>query len=826
MLSVINSLIDYAKNEKNDFIKFVIFYYLENNCEINENQKKHLVESFITESYIDKIYDFNSPSLVSNKNNNTAPRLIIEKLTHISGCNAIIENKYIEFCGGINIIYGANGSGKSSYFRILKKTFSNPELEILPNIYLDKSKKQELNFSVDFIKNSEKQKYEYQKSKKILNSNLIFFDSEKQNQILQSIDKDKYAIYPNDFYLVKNLVVLLDDIVKDINKNIEVKRENNQKNISSIFKKDPSYLENLWAQISNIKKDSKNNFSNDVIKRYNLEKIGEILNIFEDQNQAKNIFDYDRYINSLNETIKHINNICIPWVEKFKEYSKLVEKYEDLIYKRNKLIESINFLNSIEGYKINDWVEFIQLGDKLSQKYPNYSDQCPYCQRKYDENSINLIDNYKKILNNAIQADISNTYKSIKGIINCADADKIKITDDLLKLKIDNQSVIDFINIVNQNILNISKNNEIFSRLDINFDRIDELKNNVLLFVSKNSQYDFSNYNLAKEEFELINEMFTNVNTLLEWEKNNKHLNKLREKISKTTSRSLSEFFKKLYSEYFSNEFVNNFNEYMKIFDKKNDFLKFKKTNVQKGEIQSGLLLETDHSNVKVVQIFSEGEMKSIILSLLFAEIKTWNNKNPLIFDDPVTSFDNLMIEEFCNIISKLNNQVIIFTHNMLLLDLMKPYLKNKENSIITVQGITNTKKGNIIKENNNNLDSHLEKVYNQLKKPESINIQECCFSLRLSIESIIDEIILNNQIPRKYTSKNIQPRINWNELVKIGLKKEDAEILKECYNRVSQGLHLSISSSIKPILYDDINEIYNDLTKFVESRRDKKYYD
>ncbi|KEZ20492.1 AAA family ATPase [Mycoplasma capricolum] len=826
MLSVINSLIDYAKNEKNDFIKFVIFYYLENNCEINENQKKYLVESFITESYIDKIYNFNSPSLVSNKNNNTAPRLIIEKLTHISGCNAIIENKYIEFCGGINIIYGANGSGKSSYFRILKKTFSNPELEILPNIYLDKSKKQELNFSIDFIKNSEKQKYEYQKSKKILNSNLIFFDSEKQNQILQSIDKDKYAIYPNDFYLVKNLVVLLDDIVKDINKNIEAKRENNQKNISSIFKVDPSYLENLWTQINNIKKDSKNNFSNDVIKRYNLEKIGEILNVFEDQNQAKNIFDYDKYINSLNEIIKHINNICLPWVEKFKEYSKLVEKYEDLIYKRNKLIESINFLNSIEGYKINDWVEFIQLGDKLSQKYPNYSDQCPYCQRKYDENSINLIDNYKKILNNAIQVDISNTYKSIKGIINCAVADKIKITDDLLKLKIDNQSVIDFIYIVNQNILNISKDSEAFSRLDINFDRIDELKNNVLLFVSKNSQYDFSNYNLAKKEFELINKMFTNVNTLLEWEKNNTHLNELREKISKTTSRSLSEFFKKLYSEYFSSEFVNNFNECMKIFDKKNDFLKFKKTNVQKGEIQSGLLLETGHSNVKVVQIFSEGEMKSIILSLLFAEIKIWNNKNPLVFDDPVTSFDNLMIEEFCNIISKLDNQVIIFTHNMLLLDLMKPYLKNKENSIITIQGITNTKKGNIIKENDNNLDSHLEKAYNQLKKPESINIQECCFFLRLSIESIIDEIILNNQIPRKYTSKNIQPRINWNELVKIGLKKEDAEILKKCYNRVSQGLHLSISSSIKPILYDDINEIYNDLTKFVESRRDKKYYD
>ncbi|WFQ91327.1 hypothetical protein MFERI13461_00765 [Mycoplasma feriruminatoris] len=821
MISIINSLINYAKNESNTFIKFVISYYLENNCEINEKQQKYLVESFFNESYVNKIYDFDS-FLVSFNEKKDASKLIIEKLTHIYGCNAIIKNKYIDFCDGINIIYGVNGSGKSSYFRILKKAFSDQEIEILPNVYLGNSKDQRLDFNIDFISNGEKQRYEHQKREKIFNNNIIFFDSEKQNQIFKTIEKNKYAIYPNDFYLVKKLVDLLTNTIECIKNEIDKKKLTNTNNISSIFKEDMLKVENLWSWIVN-SKDNDRIFSNELTQKYRLEEIIEIFSIFEYQNKSNDIFDSDDFINNLKQLNDYIKDTCLPLAEKFKNYFELVEKYSNLINKREKLLESINFLNSIEGYKTNEWEQFIKFGSKLTNKFAIYKNKCPYCQRQHDEYSSEFITRYGLFLDNVVQEDIDNTYKNIEGIIHYAKNASRKTLNDFLKFKINNDSILEFINIIQTNLLILSENSETFPKLSIDFVKLDKLKDDVILFTEKNKQSIFPNYVQAKKELELINKITDNTNLLSEWKQTNIKLDELRNIISKTTSKKLSDFFKKLYAEYFSNDFVNNFNYYMEIFDKKNDFLKFKKATAEKGEIKSSLLLDIEYNNVNVVQIFSEGEMKAIILSLIFAEIKTWNNKNPLIFDDPVTSFDNFMIEEFCNIVSNMDNQVIIFTHNMLLVELIKTYIQNKKYSLFTVQPLSGTQKGNIVKEMYNNVNSYLEKVSKQLKKTETINTEECSSYLRLAIESIIDEIVFNNQIPRKYTSKSIKPKINWDELVKMGIKKEEAEILKKYYSKVSENMHKGINSIIKPITYDDIEKIYNDLKKFVENRRANK---
>lgn len=45
----------------------------------------------------------------------------ISKLEHISGVNALASNQLIKFCPDVNIVYGLNGTGKSSYFRILNE---------------------------------------------------------------------------------------------------------------------------------------------------------------------------------------------------------------------------------------------------------------------------------------------------------------------------------------------------------------------------------------------------------------------------------------------------------------------------------------------------------------------------------------------------------------------------------------------------------------------------------------------------------------------------------------------------------------------------------
>ncbi|MGC8000652.1 AAA family ATPase, partial [Salmonella enterica] len=61
---------------------------------------------------------------------------VIKQLIHKSGVNALAENQKIKFNSQVNVIYGLNGSGKSSYFRILNEMLGGEnQTPIRPNIY-------------------------------------------------------------------------------------------------------------------------------------------------------------------------------------------------------------------------------------------------------------------------------------------------------------------------------------------------------------------------------------------------------------------------------------------------------------------------------------------------------------------------------------------------------------------------------------------------------------------------------------------------------------------------------------------------------------------
>ncbi len=63
--------------------------------------------------------------------------VVISSLKNVEGVNALVQKQIIEFSPNITIIYGANGSGKSGYIRLLKNVFYSKHKEaILKNIYV------------------------------------------------------------------------------------------------------------------------------------------------------------------------------------------------------------------------------------------------------------------------------------------------------------------------------------------------------------------------------------------------------------------------------------------------------------------------------------------------------------------------------------------------------------------------------------------------------------------------------------------------------------------------------------------------------------------
>ena len=87
--------------------------------------------------------------------------------------------------------------------------------------------------------------------------------------------------------------------------------------------------------------------------------------------------------------------------------------------------------------------------------------------------------------------------------------------------------------------------------------------------------------------------------------------------------------------------------------------------------------LLTENSQIKVnlsngqpiSSVLSEAELKCAALALFFAECELMEVKQPIVFDDPVNSLDASIIQYFTNRIRDLDCEVVVFTHNVLLME-------------------------------------------------------------------------------------------------------------------------------------------------------------
>lgn len=89
---------------------------------------------------------------------------------------------------------------------------------------------------------------------------------------------------------------------------------------------------------------------------------------------------------------------------------------------------------------------------------------------------------------------------------------------------------------------------------------------------------------------------------------------------------------------------------------------------------QSMLEIKLSNNKTKIPEIASEGEQKCIALAGFMAELIVDNRKSAIVFDDPVNSLDHLWREKFANRIVEESSvrQVVVLTHDL-------PFLKMLE---------------------------------------------------------------------------------------------------------------------------------------------------
>lgn len=210
---------------------------------------------------------------------------------------------------------------------------------------------------------------------------------------------------------------------------------------------------------------------------------------------------------------------------------------------------------------------------------------------------------------------------------------------------------------------------------------------------------------------------------------------------------------------------------------------------------------------------------------MFIAERRMQLSKNPIILDDPVNSLDHFITAKLVERLSNLGNQIIIFSHNLLLQtslanlrDLHECGANQKSSCrkttkhlyMYSVQSYGRDKKGIVAEMKQDNVVNNLAHA-KRLLNTTPFNGLMIGSILRHTIELIIDERIFRNQIPVKFHGR--KNAIQWEQLKTLNPDIAAIDKLNELFSRLSGGdLHSGVEQSYNPIDHDELEEIYNEL--------------
>jgi wobble nucleotide-excising tRNase len=432
----------------------------------------------------------------------------------------------------------------------------------------------------------------------------------------------------------------------------------------------------------------------------------------KERKEIEKALDQDNLLQKKSSEIQKDVNLLSINLENLK-FSTL-EKYKDLFnfdLKEKTKIEAESELVKI----IKEHKHFFDEGMALRESHPN---KCPFCQSDKQEDSIkNVIDLYNQIYDSVYKNSVSIFEQNKKNLIDEISTIKTAINN------YDPTSIFIELKRLEQNYkipdIYSSEEEKIFRVTKINF--IDNLLNKILSLSKPNKEDITEDYNLAKNEFVLIEKIFSDISNLIQNKNiiiqrfktdntddklqkritlNSQRLNginieilfidskktkQINEKIDK--EKQLQELQKelsaldvtykahlKMYEEYCSgNAFTNilkKIEEYFKKF-KFNFKLELRKESTgNKNEFPFAFkVLDIDGNERDFKDGLSEGEVQVLSLCFFFAFLDIQDNKTEkiLIFDDPITSLDNSNLASLVDLIAEEKSnfsQTFVFTHH------------------------------------------------------------------------------------------------------------------------------------------------------------------
>lgn len=827
-------LIEYKNSAKCDeWLKKVIETFLQKSPEDQiENLAKDLlgISNYLVEE--DEMKDFDE----------LTDSVVLKELTHISGVNALANYQRIKFNPQVNIIYGLNGTGKSSYFRIMNEMLGgNNETPILSNIYLEAT--DPINVEMKFHYRGHDCNISWDGQSRGLPElkSMRVFDSEYTRGLLKKRDSDELVVKPYGLGIFADLILYIDTITEKANE-ILTNKENEKPQIITT---------NMDTEIAKLFESDSVDDEKAILIRGMLSSIEASEEIVAEKKaivtnlQAGNPKDK---IELLKRTLSEVNSIQTQLSNNVIASNGDIDKVEVLIseYIQNKKssdehVKQLEILKDIPGTDSTLWKEFISKGIDYSKENGTDIDECPFCHQRYTNHAKELVDAYVSFLDDKSQITLKNTETMLatkrseidKRNSNIMISDDCKIPSELVERI---QSATSRFEDIRNKLLKLIDQKETDKCEKINLSKlfadIDEYKNKLqkeiydlstdvegknlaLVNAEKDLRKAVSDFAISGQSKKIIERL-----DIEKWVEENKKkvasITPLRKNISTLSKKAHNE----LLTVQLQEEFVKNLNK-LGVKNIDIELLGKNSNGVQQTEL-------TIRKNKDITTILSEGEQKATAIALYLAEITLSKNKSTIIFDDPVNSLDHRMMQSLADLLMTIENQLIIFTHNKMFLDCFEctgyghvcktissacNSSKGKHIYLYETTSEGKARKGVIVEKRVQNLRFYINEIEKMLAETPFTKFDDASIKLRRGVETAIDEYIFNNQTPTKLSNKN--SRINWDALKQMHTDEELIEGLRQIHGRASGGeLHNGSEREENPLDRDGIEELCNELKK------------
>lgn len=800
-MPILNDIIDWVEN-KPDFWQVAIDRLIRNN-ELTDNDISELTEICKVDYELSKFnftkVDFNALRNFANNTTNSDD-VILSKISNIDNVNALSKTCELEFAQkGLTIVYGDNGSGKSSYVSILKHACNTrgQKPKINDNLYdptcFGNDKKADIEYTIDGTNFNTVNLVNEEVSNSVLKS-VDVFDTFSANHYIEG--EDEIAFIPQGLSIIEKLAIGIKKVESKLNSELlspalkefdysllDLSECSTAKtfldNLNADTKLDELRAESIWNStkdsrieklIKEIEKlnatDPKKNLKENEEKIKRFEILQKKFQTLEDNLTGQILIDLKQTLNNFATTSKAL-----------KESSE--KAFSDL---------------PIEGVGNSSWKLLWESARKFynesteMENFPeiNNDSNCPLCLQGLDEDAKNRFTSFEEFIKNDIQKtfdEASNKFDLAIEDLNNLDFsfEEQKPTTIELNELIDDysQNQEQYLELLSKQkeslvtLFNTKKTIEDFNKIEIENtpktqiqELIKTLKETNEKLKVQSIEEDLKPLNKELNQLKGEKKIFDFKPKLGREIYRQKKIKLLNQCISKCNTRTITTHSNELATNYISQNLKQNFKTELTKLGFKNIKIETE-TKGQRGKQYHYLRLDEQNANgIALKDVLSEGEHRCISLATFLSELSISEHKSAIIFDDPVSSLDHKWRNKISKRIAEesLDRQVIVFTHDITFLLMIEEHSK-KLSCSLEVKSLTRKKTETGIIATNPPWDTLpvkkrigiLKNSLVQLKSIEKNETEEIYKErvkpfygkLRETWERFIEEILLNKVVQR-----------------------------------------------------------------------------